>query len=111
MNQNLAPATAGHIRPSAAHHLDQNSHIFNALIAAQRCFDWLEAEHFTVLLGTFGGNHSRPILTIETCGKCEWLKEKHGAYAYMYHPVNGVRSTRWRADLLGCRVEWEERGN
>lgn len=111
MQTTMTPATAGHIRHNPARHLDQNSHILRSLTAVQRVFDWLEVEGFTVLDIQAGGNHARPVITIETCGKCAFLKSSHGAYANMYHSVDGIRTTRWRADIMGVRVKWHERGH
>lgn len=97
-------------RPVPAQKKDQNSHILKGLISAQRCFDWLEAEGFTVL-GLDVGAHSRPLILIQTCAKCGWLARTYNAFPYKLFPVQGSRATMMRADILGCRVEWVERGH
>ncbi len=89
---------------------DQNSHIHTGLIAAQRCFDWLEAEGFHVL-GLDVGAHAVPLILIQACAKCAWLARTYNGFAYKLFPVQGSRATMMRADTLGCRVEWVERGH
>lgn len=97
-------------RPAPARHKDQNSHILSGMIAAQRCFDWLEAEGFTV--GTLDiGDHASPKITIQSCAKCAWLELTYNGFGYKLFPVHGVRATMMRIDILGCRVEWIERGH
>lgn len=97
-------------RPEPAIKKNQNSHILGGLISAQRAFDWLEAEGFTVM-GLDVGAHAQPLILIQTCAKCAWLERAHGGYGYKLLPVNGSRATMMRVDIFGCRVEWVERGH
>lgn len=89
---------------------DQNSHILTGMIAAQRCFDFLEAEGFHVM-GLDVGAHTQPLILIQTCAKCAWLERTYNGYAYKLFPVQGSRATMMRVDIFGCRVEWTERGH
>lgn len=83
--------------------------ILAGLLAAQRCFDWLQAEGFDVL-GLDIGGHSQPLILIQTCAKCAWLARTYNGYDYKLFPLRGSRATMMRADIMGCRVEWVERG-
>lgn len=97
-------------RPVPAQKRDQNSHILTGLIAAQRCFDWLEAEGFSVM-GMDVGAHAMPLILIQTCAKCAWLERTYNGFGYKLFPVHGSRATMMRVDIFGCRVEWVERGH
>ena len=83
--------------------------ILAGLLAAQRCFDWLQAEGFDVL-GLDIGAHAQPLILIQTCAKCAWLARTHNGYDYRLFPVQGSRATMMRVNIFGCRVEWVEMG-
>lgn len=92
------------------HKKDQNGHILTGMIAAQLCFDWLEAENFSVI-GMDIGTLSVPVIQIQTCAKCDWLARTYNAFAYKLLPVKGSLTNMMRVDIFGCRVEWMERGH
>jgi hypothetical protein len=50
---------------------------------------------------------AKPIIHIALSRKCIWLKDKHAAYKH----VIANHYTTWRADILGCRLQWTERGH
>lgn len=88
----------------------QNARIRHGLAAEMACMDFLEGNGFTVIK-TVNGEHAMPVIHIQTSGKCNLLKERHNALCYGYRGDADGRIKIWRADVLGCRVEWTERGH
>lgn len=91
-------------------HIDQNSHIDTGADAFCQCKEWLKDNGFTLTLVEIG-EHAQPLIRIQTGGKCNLLKERHNAVCYGFRGDQGGRVNTWRADVLGCRVEWIERGH
>ncbi len=79
-----------------------------ATSAALVMLSWLEAEGFDVL-GLSIEPERKPIVNIALSSKCQWLKTKHRAYVHRID--GGVHARTWRADIMGCRVQWIEGGN
>lgn len=73
---------------------------------ALAALDWLEVEGF-LPMGINIQSERRPVIFITLSSKCAWLKDKHNAYVHSRQPGLVI----WRANILGCRVEWTEGGN
>lgn len=54
------------------------------------------------------GDTPKPIVWIETKPSCEKLKTKHGTHYYRTDGMPGCRIETWRAEILGCHVQWFE---
>ena len=54
------------------------------------------------------GNFAKPVILIESCGKCQLIRRRYGA-EMIGRGVNEIGNyERWQADVNGCLVEWME---
>jgi len=90
---------------------DQNAHISASTDNYVRCIDWLMVKGFTITHAQIGGDHALPVIHIQTGGLCNLFKERYNAVCYGFRGEQGVRVDTWRAEVLGCRIEWIERGH
>lgn len=88
---------------------DQNSRIFDGLIAAGRCAEWLENEGYCIEKIDVG-ECPMPIIKIMASAKCMELKRRCGAYSIGWDSLTGTRADNWVAEVFRCRVKWHERG-
>lgn len=89
---------------------DQNSHIDTGADAFCQCKEWLKAEGFTIIKVEIG-EHALPAIHIQTCGKCNLLKIHYNAANYKSKGDDCGRVDNWKVEIMGCRVEWVERGH
>ncbi len=69
--------------------------------------NWLAVEGFQPLSIVSEGERRAPILQIALSPRVALLKNSHKAWR---HSIT-ADSTTWRADIMGCRVQWTERGH
>lgn len=74
---------------------------------ALKTVGWLNINGFKPL-NQQAGNFPKPVILIETSGRCGAIKRRYGA-EIIGRGVNELGAfTHWQADLDGCLVEWLE---
>lgn len=101
----------GGARLRAVRAFNPATHLRSGMNDASRCLSWLVAEGFEPIKIAAERDRAYPIITIEVCPRCEWLKTDHAAYTYGWKPEAGRRAIQWRTEKFGCRIEWQEQGN
>ena len=92
---------------------ERPDHIGLSLAAALRCEIWLRQEGFKPRFACADTDRGHPIIVIQVCPRCEWLKTACSGYRVRFEPdhVTGKRTTVWGADMYGCQILWSEGGN
>jgi len=91
---------------------DPAAHIINGITSVPRCIDWLTHEGFVPISAGVGVNLAHPLIVIEVCARCEWLKSACSAYPVESEPdSSGGYGKAWRAEMFGCLIQWVERGH
>jgi len=74
---------------------------------AQKAIEWLFAEKFEPMEILVQQERRAPIIRIALSPRCEWLKKEFIAFK---HEITATHVT-WRANVMGVRVQWVEKGN
>ena len=85
--------------------------IVETLQSIELLLSFLEREHFTVIGVEMAPDRRMPVVHIANTSRCAWLKRNHKAYN-MARTYGGYgQELVWRSDMMGCRVQWIERGH
>ncbi|WP_374351622.1 hypothetical protein [Chitinimonas sp.] len=102
--QRISATKAEQARRQAKHH-----QLVEGLISLQMAMDWLQ-RHGLVVLTYENGAFGRPCIHILHGAACSDLKQLPRSYDRMTTTtVQGVPLRWWRAELLGCFIDWSER--
>lgn len=74
---------------------------------ACECVRWLIAQGFQPT-HVDAGETAKPIVWIEPKQSCMKLKHDHDAHYYKTEGMAGMRRETWRAEIMGCHVQWLE---
>jgi hypothetical protein len=96
--------TAIDIHPRTTREIERIKH--HAQLAS-KAINWLVVEGFTPLEIVVQCERRAPVVRIALSTRCGWLKREYMAYK---HEITATHVT-WRANVMGVRVQWIERGN
>ena len=79
----------------------------NDINLASACVRWLIGQGY-IPTHVDAGESNKPIVWIEPKPYCKRLKHECGAHYYKVEGMPGFEVRTWRADVLGCYVQWLE---
>lgn len=104
----MNPAGQAHPVSLRASHIQRAiDRMRNDINLAWTCVRWLIDQGY-VPTHVDAGETIKPIVWIETKPICEKLKAQHSAYYYRTDGMPGGRIETWRAEVMGCHVQWFE---
>lgn len=85
---------------------NRNAHLIGGGKDSTLCALWLNSLGIAIERITVG-LHPQPAIEIQVCSACAGLKRNHGGHQYGWRDGKSL----WKAEIMGCRVEWTERGH
>lgn len=85
--------------------------VYEATKATMGLLDFLDEQQIEILAIDIQGERRTPLVHIANSSKCSMFKESYKAYCMGQRKGLFGLETIWRCDLLGCRVQWTERGH